>query len=453
MERRTFLTAGFAAAAGSLVSLSSCARLAGTFKGPRLGAARGVGPLAPVRDETTGLPLLWLAPGFRYLSLGWNGDMQTDGTPTPSFHDGMAAFAIGAGRARLIRNHEVRLSVAPAASRSDHVYDPVTGGGTTTLDFDTGRGALIESRISLTGTGVNCAGGPTPWGSWLTCEETMDQPVRTRATRPHGYIFEVPVDGAPVPEPLRAMGRFVHEAVAVDPVTGIVYETEDQLTSGLYRFIPKERGLLAKGGRLEMLKVEGRQRFDTRTNQRVGRSMKVEWVEIDRPDEPETADALAVYRQGARKGGATFGRLEGAWYGDGRIFVVSTNGGDAKMGQVWAYEPETSELTLIFESPSAQVARNLDNITVSPSGALVVCEDGGGTQPQRVHALTRDGEIFPIAQNNIVLDGRKNGFKGDFRTREFAGATFSPDGRWLFVNAQTPGMTFAITGDWRAAGL
>jgi secreted PhoX family phosphatase len=138
--------------------------------------------------------------------------------------------------------------------------------------------------------------------------------------------------------------------------------------------------------------------------------------------------------------------------GTGRIFVVSTNGGDARMGQVFAYDPAEEEITLIFESPSAEVARNLDNICGSPRGGLVVCEDGGAA-PQRLHGLTEDGQIFPFAQNNVVLDGQKNSFKGDFRTREFAGATFSADGRWLFVNAQSPGITFAITGDWKSAGL
>lgn len=452
MERRTFLTAGLAAGAGALIPLSACARLLTTRRGPRYSPSAGAGPLTPVRDETTGLALLALPPGFRYLTMGWNGDMQTDDTRTPSFHDGMAAFAIGSGRARLIRNHEVRLSAAPSASPTGSVYDSTTGGGTTTLDFDTASGTLISSHNSLTGTSVNCAGGPTPWGSWLTCEETMDQRGTTRATEPHGYIFEVPVVGRAEPEPLRAMGRFVHEAVAVDPETGIVYETEDQLTAGFYRFTPYERGLLAKGGRLEMLAIEGRLRYDTRTKQRTGKPMKVEWVEIDRPDDPLSSDALAVYRQGLAKGGATFGRLEGAWYGDRRIFIVSTNGGDMKMGQIFAYDPRAQELTLIFESPDPLIARNMDNITVSPRGGLVICEDGG-PQPQRVHALTRDGRIFPIVGNNVVLNGEKNGFTGDFRTREFAGSTFSPDGRWLFVNAQTPGITFAITGDWAGAGI
>ncbi|MBA3950213.1 MAG: DUF839 domain-containing protein, partial [Acidobacteria bacterium] len=398
-------------------------------------------------DETTGLPLLWLPPGFRYLTMGWSGDAQDDGAPTPRFHDGMAAFGIGPGRTRLIRNHEMRLASAPTASRTGPVYDAAAGGGTTTLDFDTATGTLLSSHVSLTGTSVNCAGGPTPWGSWLTCEETMDQSGPTRTTRPHGYIFEVPLEGVAEPEPLTGMGRFVHEAIAVDPATGIVYETEDTLHAGFYRFTPTERGLLAKGGTLEMLAIADRPRYDTRQKQKIGAPMKGEWVAIEKPDDPLNPDPAAVFGQGFALGGATFGRLEGAWYGDGMIFLVSTNGGDTKLGQVFAYDPVESELTLIFESPSSEVARNLDNITVSPRGSLIVCEDGG-PQAQRVHVLSRDGHIMPFAQNNIVLAGEKNGFAGDFRVREFAGATFSPDGRWLFVNAQTPGITFAITGDW-----
>lgn len=452
MQRRSFLTAGLAAAAGALVPLTSCARLASTVAGPRLTARRSLGPLAPVADETTGLPLLLLPAGFRYLTMGWTGDPQADGIATPAAHDGMAAFATGPGRTRLVRNHELRLGGAPRGIDARLVYDPLTGGGTTTLDFDTASGKLLASHSSIAGTSVNCAGGPTPWGSWLTCEETMDQPGLTAASRPHGYIFEVPLIGAAEPEPLGAMGRFVHEAAAIDPATGIVYETEDRAFSGLYRFTPNRRGILAAGGALEMLAIARSPLYDTRVRPVVGRPLRVAWVTIDRPADPANPDPAAVFRQGYAKGGAIFARLEGAWYGDGRIFIVSTSGGRQKLGQVFAFDPAAQELTLVFESPAEPVARNLDNITVSPRGGLVVCEDGG-PQFQRVHGLTRDGRIFPFAQNNIVLDGQKNGFRGDFRTREFAGAVFSPDGQWLFVNAQSPGITFAITGDWAGTGI
>lgn len=442
-----------AAAAGALVPLTSCARLATTFAGPRLSARRSLGPLGPVRDDTTGLPLLLLPAGFRYMSFGWTGDAQADGIATPAAHDGMAAFATGPGRTRLIRNHEVRIGAgAPAGIGRNLVYDPLTGGGTSTLDFDTAAGKLTASHSSIAGTGVNCAGGPTPWGSWLTCEETMDQPGTAAVSRPHGYVFEVPLVGAAEPEPLRAMGRFIHEAAAIDPATGIVYETEDRTLAGFYRFTPNKRGLLASGGTLEMLAIARSPLYDTRIRPVVGRSLPVSWVTIDRPDDPANPDPAAVFRQGYAKGGAIFARLEGAWYGDGRIFIVATSGGTQKLGQVFAFDPEKQELTLVFESPNGAVAKNLDNVTVSPRGGLVVCEDGGG-QPQRVHGLTRDGHIFPFVQNNVVLDGERNGFRGDFRTREFAGAVFSPEGDWLFVNAQAPGITFAITGDWAGTGI
>lgn len=446
MDRRDLLKS--ALTLGAFGALSSCARLAGTRGGIRMPAEAGFGPLSLVRDETTGLPLLKLPPGFRYVTIGWHRDPLSDGTPTPAMHDGMAAFPIGPGRTRLIRNHEVRLALNTRASAGAPVYDPETGGGTSTLDFDTAAGKLLESRNSITGTSVNCAGGLTPWGSWLTCEETMDQAERTRASRPHGYIFEVPLVGEADPEPLRDMGRFVHEATATDPVTGIVYETEDRLDAGFYRFTPKVRGVLSKGGTLEMLAIDGKAGYDTRVNQEVGKPLPVTWVPIERPDNPDDPDPAFVYRQGLAQGGATFGRLEGAAYSDGRIYLVSTNGGNVKAGQVFAYDPDASELTLVYESPDPAIATGLDNICASPRGGMIVCEDGG-PQPQRLQALTREGRIFPFAENNIVLDGTPHGFKGDYRTREFAGSTFSPDGRWLFVNAQSPGITFAITGDWR----
>ena len=408
----------------------------------------GYGPLAPVRDETTRLPLLELPSGFRYRSFGWIGDPLARGLATPGLHDGMAAYPARGGRVRLVRNHELRAGPAIAPRP---IYDRNGCGGTTTIEVDTRTGSVTDAWVSLAGTAVNCAGGPTPWSSWLSCEETVLGPGGGNDfEEPHGYIFEVPADGRATAEPLRAMGRFVHEAIAVDPDTGIVYETEDQQTAGLYRFLPAEAGNLAAGGRLEMLAVAGAPEADLRSGQRTDDWRDVEWVPIDDPD-PADAGPNSVFAQGRAGGGATFRRLEGIWYGGGRIYVVSTEGGDVRAGQVWEYEPAHERLRLLFESPGPDVLDMPDNLCVSPRGGIVLCEDG--RDGNFLRGLRTDGRIFPFARNTVVLDGRPNGIRGDFRSSEFAGATFSPDGRWLFVNVQIPGVTLAITGPWADGAL
>jgi secreted PhoX family phosphatase len=455
IDRRAFLKASTAAAAGVALTtpfhaLAAQGRDAGDHRrGRERDCSPDYGPLAPVSDRTTGLPLLWLPDGFEYLSFGWTGDLLSNGTPTPAAHDGMAAFAARHGRVRLIRNHEI--GAGGDAFAPNLAYDPFAGGGTTTLEFDARRGELVGSWPSISGTVRNCAGGPTPWGSWLTCEETLEQPAPGNdLTRPHGYVFEVPVFGEATPEPLRAMGRLTHEAVAVDPQTGIVYETEDAGSSGFYRFVPSQRGRLAAGGVLQMLAIEGQPSYDTRTGQAQDDPLDVVWVTIDTPD-PALPAGPSVFAQGLAKGGAVFARLEGAWYGHGKVFFVSTSGGNAGQGQIWEYEPVSETLRLVFESPAAEVLNAPDNICVSPRGGLVLCEDGGGAE--FIHGLTPDGRIFRFAQNAVVLNGERNGIAGDFRGSEFAGATFSPDGRWLFFNVQSPGITFAVTGPWRSGAL
>ncbi|MDE0103395.1 MAG: DUF839 domain-containing protein [Bryobacterales bacterium] len=437
LYRRRFLAMG-----GGAFAAASFHALACRSSGPPTDPV-GYGPLRPVRDETTGLELLHLPPGFRYLTFGWTGDPLDDGSPTPGAHDGMAAFAGAGSRVRLVRNHEIR---AGKAFAGEPVYDGQAGGGTTTIEFDASSGAAGSAWPSLAGTAVNCAGGPTPWGSWLSCEETVDGPGGEHGFGlAHGYVFEVPADGIGSPEPYRAMGRFVHEAVAVDPESGIVYETEDRREAGFYRFLPDRPGRLAAGGRLEMLALSDRSGADTRKGQRAGIWESVRWIPIEDPD-PHPIETGSVRAQGLRQGAATFARLEGTWSGNGRVYVVSTNGGDAEAGQVWEYDPASERIRLLFESPAAEVLDMPDNICVSPRGGLVLCEDGDGED--YVRGLTTDGEIFPFAKNNIVLAGNRNGLEGDFRDSEFAGATFSPDGKWLFFNAQRPGITFAVTGPW-----
>jgi secreted PhoX family phosphatase len=246
----------------------------------------------------------------------------------------------------------------------------------------------------------------------------------------------------------------VHEAVAVDPTSGIVYETEDRGTAGLYRFIPNTPGTLANGGRLQMLGIKDKPKFDTRKNQTAHVWQPCVWYDIAQPDRahsPNTTDSLGVFSQGFAQGAAVFARLEGAWYGNGVIYVNSTSGGNAGAGQVWAYDPVEDRLSLLFESPNASVLDSPDNLCVSPRGGLVLCEDGGGLE--YLHGLTPTGDIFRFCQNNVVLNGQRNGLSGSFTGSELAGATYSPDGRWLFFNVQTPGISFAVTGPWERGAL
>ena len=196
-----------------------------------------------------------------------------------------------------------------------------------------------------------------------------------------------------------------------------------------------------------MLAVRGRPRADLRTRQLTRVPMGIYWVDIDVPDVTGAgAGVLTVFEQGRRAGGAMFARLEGAWHADGRLYVTSTSGGDAAMGQVWELHHAADELRLIYESPGLHELNMPDNLTVSPRGGLVLCEDG--TANPCVHTLTRDGHIVRFARNNVVLAGERRGHYGDFRASEMAGAAFSPDGRWLFLNVQRPGFTVAITGPW-----
>jgi secreted PhoX family phosphatase len=446
-SRRRFL--GYAAAAAGAAVVAPLGSLARRVSTGAIELAAAFGPLVPARDEATGLTLLELPEGFRYRSVSWVGDALDGGARTPGAPDGMAAFQGTDGLIHLIRNHEVAAGTAFAPALA---YDANAGGGTTTLTVRADDVRLVAARASLAGTVRNCAGGATPWGSWLTCEETVLGPSTLAPVleQPHGYVFDVPVDGAAAPTPLVAMGRFVHEAVAVDPRSGIVYQTEDARRAGLYRFVPATPGRLADGGRLQMMAVRGQPRLDLREGQAAGVRYGVFWVDIgdrDRPHAaPAAADGSGVFSQGFEGGGAVFARLEGACYADGKVFITSTDGGNARMGQVWQLDVDRQELRLVFESPGPEVLNMPDNLTVSPRGGLVLCEDG--TANPCIHGLTTDGRVFRFARNAVRLSGEHNGIAGDLSTSEFAGATFSPDGRWLFVNVQSPGITLAITGPW-----
>ncbi|GII02173.1 alkaline phosphatase PhoX [Planobispora takensis] len=491
VDRRSFLTTtgGVLAAGVALGTLEAHAAWAQQGRPLSHPGEVGYGELRRTRSRNTGEELLALPAGFSYTVIGRTGTPMDDGTLTPIAHDGMGAFR-GTRRhtARLIRNHEVRTPPGSPVGRV-HVpgsarYDELGVGGTTTLEVDLRSGEVIRHFVSLNGTIINCAGGVMLGArGWLTCEETTAG-LAQGWQRKHGYIYEVPLEG-PEPGkpaasmPITAMGRFSHEAVAVDPRTGYVYETEDDSgkPDGFYRYRPHDPRNLAAGGVLEMLKIKGRDGYDCREGQRMGARLPVEWVTIDDPDPDLEGGAPTCTQQGLAKGGAKFNRLEGCWWGDGSAFFNSTSGGDAKngdapgadgyvegYGQVWRYIPgrhDGGTLVLVYESPGRKALDSPDNLTFTPRGGIVLCEDDASSVDADPHPLAPG---LTNVNRLIGLDPRR-GQPFEFAVNisddsEFAGACFSPDGSVLFVNnlgstAETdpPGRTYAIRGPWKRGPL
>lgn len=463
IHRRYFLQQAGAIALGftGLHSLMGCT---GTNPGSASSIPNGFGPLVPDPDQVFDLP-----KGFSYTIISRFGDKMDDGLLVPHRADGMATFPGPNNSTIVVRNHEINsgapLSQGPFGANNELLdqfdksafYDAgKTGrpamGGTTTFVYDTNSQQVRRQHLSLAGTLRNCAGGPTPWNSWVTCEETVQREDENLAAD-HGYCFEVPAEAKPSladPLPIKAMGRFNHEAIAVDPDSGVVYLTEDRGDGLIYRYIPEAPGELHKGGQLQALVVRDEESLDTRNweEQTVtpGSEHAVTWIDLENVEAPDDDLRLRGFEDGA----ARFARGEGMWYGDGAVYFACTNGGRIRKGQIWKYTPSSAEgtsgedgdpgmLELFVEPNDGTLIENADNLTVSPWGDVIVCEDGSGDQ--YLVGITPEGNIYKFGRNAVTDPDEDS-------ASELAGATFSPDGSTLFLNIQAEGLTLAITGPW-----
>jgi secreted PhoX family phosphatase len=469
LSRRALLGGGVATGVGITITgvvdgLFGAGAAASSRPGHEQRPVPGYGPLVPDPDARLSLP-----PGFAYTLVAQSGvTTLVTGEPTPDRPDGTANFPGRDGGSVLVNNHEIS---SPGGNPVPHgdgslVYDPGAFGGTTTIEVDR-HGNRLREYVSVAGTHNNCAGGRTPWNTWLTCEETEDVPTATNGlTKRHGYVFEVdPYDLANNrnPQPVKALGRFAHEAVVVDPDRDQLYLTEDASgPNGLvYRFTPPRsarplgpgslRALDPTDGRLQAMRAvdfAGNLVPDLSVAQ-VGYVYDLDWVDV--PD--RDASTVATRRQfdvGATPGPAgpitRSRKLEGAWWDDDGFWFVSSfarnSDGSAAQhdGQVWFLDPRSDTITLKIAfayTPGDQDndPDGPDNITVSPFGGVIMAEDGEGRQ----HLVGADdrGRAFFFARNELP------------GSEEFTGPNFSRDKRILFANVQVPGHVFAISGPFR----
>jgi secreted PhoX family phosphatase len=495
VSRRQVLTGGTAAGvgltvAGVLPTLAEPAAASSGHNGHSSSDGKGGRPFPPLQDDPNGI--LALPAGFSYRIVTREGatDMSFGQGKTPAFHDGTGVVAADRDKLTIIQNHEMTpfMSAFGVPHVAGTVYDPgaASAGGCTVIVTDR-NGKTRSEWVGISGTVRNCAGGVTPWGTWLTCEETFINAGTAWTAggqsgvyqKDHGYVFEVTQSESKrqSPKPIKAFGRYEHEALAVEPNLKHVYLSEDASgPNGLfYRWSAPSGKRLGPGlasslsdtaGKLEAMQIrldDGSVLPDVAylTSAQLGRPFKVTWIEV--PDrDARTQPTRAQFADGTVTRGKKF---EGVWSTSKGAYIVNSFAfgasdlpADATKhdGMVWFYDYEDQTITLVTYFPHNPAAEGEgagpkyadltfdgpDNVTVTPWGTLVLAEDG--VRASHVLSSVPGGPTYAIARN-MISNGTANGVP---TFSEFTGPTFAPDGKILFVNIQVPGITLAITGPW-----
>ncbi|MFF7181375.1 alkaline phosphatase PhoX [Streptomyces sp. NPDC008121] len=385
MERRSFLR-------GAVIGTSAAAFGGTLMRGAAYAAPAqpGAGPYGPL--GTADANGILLPSGFTSRVIARSG--QQVGSTSYTWHnapDGGACFVAGTGWI-YVSNSEIN-----------------PGGGAGAVKFDASGNVVGAYRV-LSNTRQNCAGGKTPWNTWLSCEEVS-----------LGYVYETDPYGVNAAVRRDAMGRFKHEAAAADPVRKVIYLTEDETSGCFYRFIPTTWGNLSSGT-LQVL-VAG-----------TATSGSFTWRNVPDPDGSPTATRSQV--SGAKK----FNGGEGCHYANDTVWF--TTKGDNRL---WQLNLATGTYELAYDDSLVSGGAPLtgvDNVTGSSSGDLFIAEDGGNME---ICVITPDDVVAPFL--------RINGQSGS----EITGPAFSPDGRRLYFSSQrgtsgssSGGITYEVTGPFRA---